>query len=203
MIMKNFALPLLLSLLALSSANAAPLDIDSMFVNNAAATLDINGSAFPPPVTVSSTLPSVEITMGAYQPNIFSMGSTSTIYLNIYSTSAYGMAAPSGFVDGNTISVDFSSLRVTGSYSTYSFDVALWPLTTTLDYGSYDPITGDYIIGWSENFIIDVSSFFSVPANLDVSLSGYLTTVPVPAAFWLFGSGLIALFGFANSKKKH
>lgn len=202
MIIKKFALPLLLSLFTLSSANAAPIAIDTMFVDNAAATLDINGSGFPPPVTVSTTLPSVEITMGAYQPNILSMGSTSTMYLNIYSTSAYGMSAPSGFVDGNTISVDFSSLRVTGSYSIYSFDVALWPLTTTLDYGTYDPITGDYIIGWSENFNIDVSSFFSVPANLDVSLAGYLTAVPVPAAFWLFGSGLIALFGFANSRKK-
>lgn len=201
--MKNFALTLLLSLFALSSANAAPIAIDSMFVDYASATLDINGANPPPPVTVSGTLPSVEITMGAYQPNLFSVGSTSTMYLNIYSTAAYGMNAPSGFVDGNTISVDFSSLRVTGTYSTYSFDVALWPLTTTLDYGTYDPITGDYIIGWSENFIIDVSSFFSVPANLDVSLSGYLTTVPVPAAFWLFGSGFIALFGFANSKKKH
>jgi len=201
MIKKNFALPLLFSLFAVSSVNAAPLAIDSMFVDNATATLDINGASPPPPVTVSSTLPSVEITMGAYQPNIFSLGSTSTMYLNIYSTSAYGMAAPSGFVDGNTISVDFSSLRVAGTYSTYSFDVALWPLTTTLDYGTYDPLTGDYMIGWSENFNIDVSSFFSVPASLDVSLSGYLTAVPVPAAFWLFGSGLIALFGFANSKK--
>ena len=28
-----------------------------------------------------------------------------------------------------------------------------------------------------------------------------ITAVPVPAAIWLMGSGLIALFGFARSKK--
>lgn len=32
--------------------------------------------------------------------------------------------------------------------------------------------------------------------------AAYASIVPVPAAAWLFGSGLFALFGFANSKKR-
>lgn len=44
----------------------------------------------------------------------------------------------------------------------------------------------------------------SVLENLDfhvVSLSAATTPVPIPAAFWLFGSGLVGLVGFAYRQK--
>lgn len=34
-----------------------------------------------------------------------------------------------------------------------------------------------------------------------VASTGTISSVPVPAAVWLFGSGLVGLFGFANRKK--
>lgn len=179
------------------NAVAAPVAINSMFVNNASVTLDAGylGSA-----TASSALPNIEITMGSYQPDIFSVGADG-LNVRVYSTDASGMNAPSGYVDGTLINVDFSSFRAEVTYSIYSFDVGLWPINTELDYGTYDPMNNNYLIGWSEAISIDVSSIFSQSATLDVSLSGYLTAVPVPAAIWLFGSGFIALFGFVRSKK--
>ena len=99
------------------------------------------------------------------------------------------------------ISVDLSSLRaaLTIEGTTYA-DIELWPLTTTLDYGMYDPGNGDFLIGWSEMISIDVSNYVQTDANLTVELGGYLTAVPVPAAIWLFGSGLIALVGFLRCR---
>lgn len=202
MIKKLLGLPLFVSVLVVSPVNAAIVAIDSMFVETASATLDLYGSYPPPPVTATGGFsPAVEITMGSYQPTLLSFGNASSLYVNIYSTGAYGMSAPSGTVDttlGTISSLDFSSLRADVSYNGINYaNLELWPLTTTLDTGTYDPMTGNYTATWTETFSI----LFSSNNSLSVTLDGYLTTVPVPAAVWLFGSGLLALFGFAKSRK--
>lgn len=181
-----------------TSIQAAPVSIDSLFVDNAAVTLSSSTLGTD---SASATLPSIEITMGSYQPSIFQVGSYPLI-VNIYS--AAPNPAPSGYVDGTSINVDFSSLRASIDYYGNNLDVGLWPLNTSLDYGTYDPLGSNYLIGWTESVSIDISGLisYSDTASLDVNLSGYLTTVPVPAAIWLFGSGCLALFGFANSKRK-
>jgi hypothetical protein len=38
--------------------------------------------------------------------------------------------------------------------------------------------------------------------NFNFNLHGNMTVVPVPAAVWLFGSGLLGLAGVARRKKK-
>lgn len=179
--------------------NAAPVAIDSMFVDNASFTITTTTLGSD---SASATLPSVEITMGSYQPSIFQANSY-PLAVNVFT--AGPNPAPSGYVDGSTINVDLSSLMASVTY--YGTDlgpVGLWPLNTTLDYGTYDPANGNYLIGWTETVTIDISGLvtYSDTASLDVNLSGYLTTVPLPAALWLFGSGIVALFGFANSKRK-
>lgn len=45
----------------------------------------------------------------------------------------------------------------------------------------------------------DPSGFGSVPYRLH--MEGYVNVIPVPAALWLFGSGLIGLIGLARRKK--
>ncbi len=184
-----------------ASATAAPVDIDTMFVDNAAATLTV-GSTFGSlgPYTASTGItPPAEITMGSFQSSILNV-SSSDFSLNIYSTDNYGASAPSGYVDGTAINVDFSSLRGELSYNSNVYDFELWPLTTTLDYGTYTPGDSTFNIGWTDSLTIDLTSYFSTTASLDVNLQGYLTTVPVPAALWLFGSGLIALVGVSRRK---
>lgn len=187
--------------LVTASASAAPVAIDTMFVDNASASLSIGSLG---PYTASTGInPPAEITMGSFQSSILNL-SSGDFSFNIYSTGINGASAPSGTVDGSTITVDFSSLMGSLTYSGNTYDFGLWPFTTPLDSGTYVPVDSTFDLGWSNNISIDVSTFFgstSVPATLDVNLQGYLTTVPVPAALWLFGSGLIALFGFSHRKK--
>ena len=47
------------------------------------------------------------------------------------------------------------------------------------------------------------SQYFEIvdPVTFGVLDSGQTNLIPVPAAFWLFGSGLIGLIGFARRKK--
>ncbi len=52
--------------------------------------------------------------------------------------------------------------------------------------------------------LMTVKVDFSLSANSNVGLSGFVqqTPVPVPAAIWLFGSGLIGLVGLARKKTR-
>jgi len=51
--------------------------------------------------------------------------------------------------------------------------------------------------------LMEVKVDFALTANSSVGISGFVqqTVVPVPAAVWLFGSGLIGLVGMARRKK--
>jgi hypothetical protein len=67
-------------------------------------------------------------------------------------------------------------------------------LTTTQDV--------DRLVPWQEMFGL---TFFDYSATLKVSpisLSPSLSPVPVPAAFWLFGSALLGLFGSAHRRNR-
>ena len=185
-----------------SAVTIAPVAIDTMFVDNAAADLTVGSGILSQTFSASTGIsPPAEIMMGTYQNSILGVSSTG-FNLNIYSTDLYGNSAPTGTVDGSTIDVDFSSLRGELTYNSNIYDFELWPLTTTLDYGVYTPVGSTFNIGWTDNITIDLTSVLSTSASLDVNLQGYLTTVPVPAAVWLFGSGMIGLFGFAYRKRE-
>jgi len=73
--------------------------------------------------------------------------------------------------------------------------------TSTLDTDGVS-ITGDDGVGGSA---MDNGPFSGFNTNFDmtsVTMTGYTpSAVPVPAAIWLFGSGLIGLVGFARRKK--
>jgi len=190
------------ALLASLNANAAPIAIETMFIDQASATLNLTGLS---PISGTTNIaPPAEIIMSSYQSSILNIAAND-FTLNIYSTGTPGNnPAPSGYVDGTMINVDFSSLRGDLGYAGNNYDFALWPLITTLDSGTFNPANDAFTLGWSDNIVVDLGSIFgsTTLGTLDVSLSGNLTTVvPVPAAVWLFGSGLIALGGFARRKK--
>jgi len=202
--MKKINIKCLLSCIVLLFSTAShAVSIDTMYVENASATLTT--SSFGSFTATSGTIaPPAEIIMGVYQNSILNISDISTGFnLNIYSTDSFGQAAPSGTVNGTTVDVDFSSLRATMLFNSASYDFELWPLTTSLDYGSYVPANNTFDIGWSENLTLDLTPILSESAILDVSLQGYLTTaVPLPAAFWLFSMGLISVFGYASRGKR-
>ena len=184
-----------------SSVNASTIAIDSMFVDKVTVALVVNNTGL---FSYSSSFPSFEIAMGEYQSSIVSFGNRRSGLLNIYSTNLYGAAAPTGYVDGATINVDLSSIRAGFDSRWVDFDVGLWPINTPQNNGVYDPNTGRYVLDWRYNFIVDNPGFRrDFNGSFIVSLQGGLITssVPVPAAFWLFGSGMLAFAAVARRNR--
>ena len=213
---RRFLLGMLLAgcMAPLSAAWASTVNISSMLVNNASLTVSYsssygNGSySFSGPV-----VPPADILMGTYQNPIYTANITSgaTGTATIYSTGAYGKPAPSGSIDTgnatNPISVDFSSFRLNVNVTapiTLSFDVPAWPVTTPNSTSAFDALTNAYTLGWNNNFsVMAMVDGISTPisGNVQVTLGGTLQPVPVPAALWLFGSGLIGLAAFTCRRR--
>lgn len=180
-------------------SHAATVAIDSLLINSASLAITINGGGGP---TFSVPIvPAAQIVMGAYQNPIVQLGS-GYLSATIYSTGAYGMPAPSGSVDtaANTINVDFSSLRANATIGLNSLDMALWPITTPPSNGTYDSGTSTYTLTWSNPFTLLIAGR-TIAGNATVSLNGTATLVPVPAALWLLGSGLLGLAGVARRRR--
>ncbi|VAW77560.1 hypothetical protein MNBD_GAMMA12-2073 [hydrothermal vent metagenome] len=192
-----------LALLYSVGASAAPVSINKMSIDEATVSINFGGGAI-----LGNTMPftpPIDITMGVFQSDIISIGSTANdgFLLKIYSTGTYGAPAPSATVDNmnNTIDVDFSSLRGTITRGTgitkFDTDFSLSALFGNLLKNDYDASTGMIDMLFAENINVDVFGA-SIPATLEIGIKGAVSAVPVPAAVWLFGSGMIALFGFSR-----
>ncbi|MCW9014865.1 MAG: VPLPA-CTERM sorting domain-containing protein [Gammaproteobacteria bacterium] len=208
----------LLLLTAAASTNAAILDVSSLEVDYVESNLDFSGLISTGAST--SIVPPAMLQMGSYQNPIITFGNSFTggsFTGNVYSEGVAGTPPPpSATVDttaGVFTQVDLSSLRLGGNLNLlgtdYSFDTEFWPLTTTPTSSFYDDGTGDFSLSWAftDSFDIYYENFWGVSqtdtitANFDFTISGAATVVPVPAAIWLFGSGLIALIGFSRRKQ--
>ncbi len=111
----------------------------------------------------------------------------------------------------------FSSLRITGLLITTGLEYTVDVLTSLMPTGTGNTISGSAPIGPAESqnlnaLTVDIgalglSSATSLELGLSLSdgaefaLAGALAPVPVPAAVWLFGSGLLGLVGIARRKK--
>jgi hypothetical protein len=96
-------------------------------------------------------------------------------------------------------------------YKGDNFNTGIFDITSELE-GVYitntnEGLTFGDVDAWAFKFIVGFQSGFNgaAPLNLawavaDGDIAG-ASTIPVPAAVWLFGSGLIGLLGFA--KRKH
>jgi len=184
------ALMLLVGSAPFAVAQAASVAIDTLSVNSVSLSVHIDGDgtySFAGPVT-----PPVDITMGTYQDPI--VGGTNW---KVYSTGLFGKPAPTGTVDSTlgSINVDFSSLRGQVNVPTYGLlDFALWPLINPPSGGSYNGTTGVFSLNWSDSFSVSLSGLPTpVTGTATVMLGGTVTPVPLPAAVWLFGSGLVGI----------
>jgi hypothetical protein len=93
----------------------------------------------------------------------------------------------------------------------YGFDVIV-DLQDSSDIGSASVLLNDELVGTISTANPSVSAVFADPSstqviqivNTDAALLNYnfiTTPVPVPAAVWLFGSGLLGLIGVARRKQ--
>ncbi|MBI4715808.1 MAG: hypothetical protein HY760_07730 [Nitrospirae bacterium] len=98
------------------------------------------------------------------------------------------LPAPSGQISGTIITADLSSM----------FAQFTGPTSGTLNIGglasgSYDPGTGAFHLSWIH--VYDVLATHS--GTLDGNVV-YVSPVPLPAAAWLFGTGLLSLGGIVR-----
>ena len=86
----------------------------------------------------------------------------------------------------------WGSLEIFRNSTSYNWSI-LWDITQQGNSANIATLDGDGIPGIS---LID-GSF----VGFSHAVNGALTSVPVPAAVWLFGSGLVGLIGIAKRKK--
>ena len=177
--------------LLLFSTQVKAVAIDFLTVDSAS--LNIDG------IPIAATSLSALVTMGAYQDPIVSFsGPVGLATATIYTTGDFGAPVPTGTINEpnlGDISVDFSSLRAQVSSPIFSADFSLWPFTEPASMGSVDG-SGNYTLTWD---IFD-SMQHGKKHNISVSLSGVVTVVPVPAAIWLLGSGLLGLIAVGRRR---
>lgn len=208
----------LLLLSPLSGIQAAVIDISSLSVDTVSTNLvaidtSTNTTVIDTGATVS-LIPPAELLMGTFQSSILDFSTAFTggsLTATVYSDPALNL--PNASVDttaGNFSSIDLSSLKIQGTVflddlgTSLNFDTGLWPVTTMPTSSFYDSLTGDFSLSWAFNDILDFTSVLatqSLDTTLDFTISGTATVVPVPAALWLFLSGMLGLAGFLNKKK--
>ncbi|WJW75205.1 VPLPA-CTERM sorting domain-containing protein [Thiohalobacter sp. IOR34] len=210
---------LLASTLMGGQAQAVSVDIASLTVDSFSLGVTIDGDGT---YDWGGTLAEpILIQMGVYQDPIVEWGTSgSGSYAKIYATAANGAPPPNGTVDFDlgTIDVDFTSVYANAEINAYS--LTLGPVGNLS--GSSTPPDG-YTLDWNSTWNVSLGGgggggIHPMTASMDgawrcsecgsnggdlsgtVSLvfSGTVTPVPVPAAIWLFGSGLLGLAGMAR-----
>ncbi len=111
-----------------------------------------------------------------------------------------GGSVPFGSLDdvGNTINIDLGSWFMNwNSNDIHTGTGKTDGVTSAFAAGAWDPVTGAFTLSWQS--LTDSGPKAGFTALIE--LSGIASPVPLPAAVWLFGSGLIGLLGVTRRKK--
>lgn len=120
--------------------------------------------------------------------------------------SIQGGMVPSGTLNdiAGTITMDLSALfAYWGGADFHQGTGKNDGVTSSLATGIWDSNTGLYSLSWFSNIDPSVCGPLGATCSAEYTLEGYAvaSAVPVPAAVWLFGSGLIGLASFARRKQ--
>lgn len=114
---------------------------------------------------------------------------------SIFTSGFNAVEPPSATISGSTITVDLSSLFFAASRgNTHS----LWNIGDVVT-GLYNPESKQYVLAWDRVFdgggsTKQASFFLSGLVHFDVE------PVPIPAAVWLFGSGIAGIAALARRR---
>lgn len=140
------------------------------------------------------TMPCDENTMAQTSVGTFQFGFFGSVAIYTAETDGVnsGFAAVSGDITDGALSIDLSSW--TAYWCGTSFNQGTGgPLAAT----TFNTVTGDFTADWIAPV---VGGAFDGQAGT-WHITGNAQRVPVPAAVWLFGSGLLGLAGVASRRK--
>ena len=145
----------------------------------------INNGGVLSPGSISSQ--STTQIIGDYTQNLDGIFDVDFLYFNHDSLDVSGTAHLGGTLDVDLLS-EFN-LFFPGD----SFNI----LTAETIVGEFDLLSLALLDGgfsWDVNYILD-------DYGMDIVQLSVVSSVPIPGAFWLLGSGLITLFSFSTKKK--
>ncbi len=198
--MKSIFSGLVLFGASLVNAQAAILNLGSLTINEAS----VSGTPVPGfTVDLDILDPSTNILAAYASIAVTSIGGADQfVYTAASNTDPNGMGPPAGSVPGGpvpsgtvddvagTIEVDMSSW-----FSDHGpFDQNLGGTAT----GLWNSATGDYQMAWT--VALNDPRHPAFGSFVTWTVHGVASPVPVPAAVWLFGSGLLGLAGIARRK---
>ena len=147
--------------------------------------------------------------MGQYQavngptpvfPSVMLIGGhTFSIFSNPGPDALNPLPTPSGNTSGNTIQVSLNSLfaGITGPLINGGLNIGnVLPAFAT---GTFDPGTGAFHIAWDH--VYNLPHDFVGVGNFDLNGNAATSPVPLPAAVWLFGTGLAGIARMARLRK--
>ncbi|MFC1773855.1 VPLPA-CTERM sorting domain-containing protein [Pseudomonadota bacterium] len=111
-----------------------------------------------------------------------------------------GGPVPTGQLDtiAGTISMDLSSWFMTWQGNQMNAGTGRNDgITSAFATGTWNPTTGEYAMTWTSQIIGTLSG----TSVWELNGTAMPSAVPIPAAAWLFGSGLLGLVGMAKRKK--
>ena len=206
-------------------SNAATIGIESLSLGSLDVEITYNGTT----TTFGSTAP-FDILMNANQDPIVDMVSGDSTVTLFSTGALGDPAPSGIVDDMlGTINVDLSAIKAnfalasttfggggrggggsTSTTYTYLDNVAIWNGTTVVSTNTYDPLTDIFQLVWSTELssttvitlCMGCGGGTTPPDTVSGDLIGTanLSAVPVPAAVWLFGSGLIGLAGIARRR---
>jgi hypothetical protein len=208
-----------------TNGGSTPLNGGIFFFSNTVSNPPVaNGSANSPAVNfVSAGSTDGKITNGTTQQNNdfslgFAWGGAGTAFSFLPNSAGSSLTCATagtgcsgtGLVAshaGTTLTIDLSSWG--GWYKPFNFQFPLFPDTaatvtaSALGAGSLNADQFYYTMDWSHLITAAENGFFAGNiADWHVEGIGTIAAVPVPAAVWLFGSGLVGLVGIARRKQK-
>ena len=147
------------------------------------------------------------VILGSVQPHDFSFtGDRIDDFMFLASPGMHYTTSPTNVISsgGNTATIDFSgwSWAFSGAAASFNLGSGSWgsnpdgiaEIICNVDCGSGDT----YSLFYTATTGDEPNGFDNL--KYELYLTGTVSTVPVPAAVWLFGSGLLGLIGVARRK---
>jgi hypothetical protein len=185
--------------------------VTQLNITGGSVAFNFSGGNTTVPIFTESFIQVGTLLMGQYQPALgpipifppaFQIGSgfqthTFTIFTNPGADAQNPLPTPSGFTNGSLIQVNLNALFASISGPLINGGLNIGNQLPALATGTFNEQTGAFHIAWDH--VYDLPGDFVGIGNF--SLQGSANPIPLPAAVWLFGTGVIALAGIARHRK--